>query len=80
MSEPMARDGARQWPVAQVSELPPGARCMVEVKGHSIGLFNVNGAFIAVLKFSPVRGMVGSLICSVVSPSRIVACVCGVIR
>jgi len=65
MPEPMAIAGAQQWPVAQVSELPPGARCMVEVKGHSIGLFNVNGAFIAVLNLCPhelapvCRGRVG---------------------
>ena len=65
MPEPMAIAGARQWPVAQVSELPPGTRCMVEVKGHSIGLFNVNGAFIAVLNLCPhelapvCRGRVG---------------------
>ena len=57
--------GPRQWPVARASELPPGERRLVEVKGHSIGVFNVNGEFIAVLNLCPhelapvCRGRVG---------------------
>ncbi|CAA9542759.1 MAG: hypothetical protein AVDCRST_MAG88-153 [uncultured Thermomicrobiales bacterium] len=45
--------GPRQWPVARSSEIAPGERRFVEVKGHSIALFNVNGEFIAVLNLCP---------------------------
>ncbi|NJN82180.1 MAG: Rieske 2Fe-2S domain-containing protein [Caldilineaceae bacterium] len=38
---------------AQVDEIPPGGRKLVEIDGKSIGLFNVNGAFIAVLNLCP---------------------------
>jgi nitrite reductase/ring-hydroxylating ferredoxin subunit len=40
-------------PVARVDELPPGARRIVEVEGHSIGVFNVNGEFVAILNVCP---------------------------
>jgi len=59
------RTGPRQWPVARVSELPPGERRLIEVKGHSIGLFNVGGEFVAALNLCPhelapvCRGRVG---------------------
>jgi 3-phenylpropionate/trans-cinnamate dioxygenase ferredoxin subunit len=43
----------RTWPVAQSSEIPPGARKIVDVDGRSIGLFNVNGTFVAVLNVCP---------------------------
>ncbi len=33
--------------VCRVDELPPGERKLVCVKGHSIGVFNVNGQFYA---------------------------------
>jgi nitrite reductase (NADH) small subunit len=45
--------GPRRWPVGRVSELPPGERRLVEVKGHSIGLFNVNGEIVAALNLCP---------------------------
>ncbi len=57
--------GPQQWPVARASEIAPGERRFVEVKGHSIGVFNVNGGFIAVLNLCPhelapvCRGRVG---------------------
>ncbi len=57
--------GPRQWPIARASEIPAGERRFVEVKGHSIGVFNVNGEFIAVLNLCPhelapvCRGRVG---------------------
>lgn len=57
--------GPRQWPVARASEITPGERRFVEVKGHSIGVFNVNGGYIAVLNLCPhelapvCRGRVG---------------------
>jgi nitrite reductase (NADH) small subunit len=44
---------SNQWPVARASEINPGERQFVEVKGHSISLFNVNGEFIAVLNICP---------------------------
>jgi 3-phenylpropionate/trans-cinnamate dioxygenase ferredoxin subunit len=43
----------RAWPVAQASEIPPGGRRIVEVGGRSIGVFNVNGTFVAVLNVCP---------------------------
>jgi len=45
--------GPRQWPVARASEIAPGERQFVDVKGHSISVFNVNGEFIAVLNICP---------------------------
>lgn len=68
MTEQRAAGGGKepqQWPVARASEIPPGERRFVEVKGHSIGVFNVNGGFIAVLNLCPhelapvCRGRVG---------------------
>lgn len=41
------------WPVAKVDELAPGERKLVEIKQHSIGLFNVNGEYIAALNMCP---------------------------
>ncbi|MEJ7838781.1 MAG: Rieske (2Fe-2S) protein [Thermomicrobiales bacterium] len=41
------------WPVAKVDELAPGERKLVEIKKHSIGLFNVNGEYIAALNMCP---------------------------
>lgn len=43
----------RRWPVAQVGEIPPGQRKLVEVDGRSIGLFNVKGQLVAVLNVCP---------------------------
>ena len=45
--------GPRQWPIARASEIEPGERRFVEVKGHSITLFNVHGEYIAVLNICP---------------------------
>src|SRR5436190_19961643 len=51
--------------VARTSELPPGARKIVEVAGRSIGIFNVHGRYVAVLNVCPheqapvCRGRVG---------------------
>lgn len=42
-----------RWPVARASEVAPGSMKLVEVKGLSIGLFNVHGDFIAVLNLCP---------------------------
>ncbi|HUA77707.1 MAG TPA: Rieske (2Fe-2S) protein, partial [Acetobacteraceae bacterium] len=45
--------------VAAVAEIPPGGRKLVEVGGRSIGVFNVGGAFYALLNRCPHQG--GSL-------------------
>jgi nitrite reductase/ring-hydroxylating ferredoxin subunit len=41
------------WQVAHVDDLPPGSRTIVEIEGHSIGVFNVNGRYVAVLNVCP---------------------------
>lgn len=43
----------RRWPVAREEEIPPGGRKIVEVDGKSIGVFNVNGRFTAILDVCP---------------------------
>lgn len=43
----------QRWPVAKASDIGPGERRLVEVKGHSIGIFNVNGTFVAALNVCP---------------------------
>lgn len=39
--------------VAKVAEIAPGERKIVDVSGKSIGIFNVNGTFAAVLNVCP---------------------------
>ena len=57
--------GPQRWPVAKASEIGPGEVRLVEVKRRSIGLFNVNGQFVAALNVCPhelapvCRGRVG---------------------
>ena len=54
--EPAADAGRpqkRRWPVARASEIGPGERRLVEVKHRSIGVFNVNGEYVAVLDVCP---------------------------
>lgn len=53
MTEREPRRGPQRWAVGRASELAPGERRLVEVKGHSVGLFNVNGQYIAVLNLCP---------------------------
>jgi nitrite reductase (NADH) small subunit len=54
-----------RWRVAATADIPPGEHRIVDVKGHSIGVFNVHGTFIAVLNMCPhelapvCRGRVG---------------------
>ena len=43
----------RSHPVAQVEEVPPGTHRLVEIEGRSIGLYNVNGEFVAVQNVCP---------------------------
>jgi 3-phenylpropionate/trans-cinnamate dioxygenase ferredoxin subunit len=46
----------QRYAVAQVGEISPGQRKIVEVGGRSIGVFNVNGSFVAVLNVCPHEG------------------------
>src|SRR3712207_2144267 len=41
--------------VCRVEELPPGERKIIEVRGRAIGVFNVNGAYYALLNRCPHR-------------------------
>jgi nitrite reductase/ring-hydroxylating ferredoxin subunit len=43
-------------PIARVADLPPGTRRIVEVKGRSIGVFNVGGSFYALRNACPHQG------------------------
>jgi 3-phenylpropionate/trans-cinnamate dioxygenase ferredoxin subunit len=47
------RGQKQQWPIGQIDEIPPGERKIVEIKGRSIGVFNVNGQYVAVLNLCP---------------------------
>lgn len=40
-------------PVCPVEDLPPGERCVVEVDGRSIGVFNVDGEYHALANVCP---------------------------
>lgn len=57
--------GPERWPVGTCDEIGPGERRIVTVKRHSIGVFNVHGAYLAVLNVCPhelapiCRGAVG---------------------
>ena len=42
--------------VARVSELPPGARKIIELEGRSIGVFNIKGAYYALRNTCPHQG------------------------
>lgn len=42
--------------ICRAAELPPGARRVVEVKGRSIGVFNVHGQFYALRNLCPHEG------------------------
>ena len=72
MTEQGRERGPRRWAVGRASELAPGERRLIEVKGHSLGLFNVGGEFIAALNLCPhelapvCRGRVGGT--TLVSP------------
>jgi 3-phenylpropionate/trans-cinnamate dioxygenase ferredoxin subunit len=42
--------------VAKVNEIPPGGRKIIEINGRSIGVFNVNGTFVAAINVCPHEG------------------------
>ncbi|MCL4250758.1 MAG: Rieske (2Fe-2S) protein [Anaerolineae bacterium] len=46
----------KRYAVAQVDELALGQRKIIDVGGKSVGLFNVNGEFVAVLNYCPHEG------------------------
>ena len=43
----------RKLAIARVDEIGPGERKIVEVEGRSIGIFNLQGRFVAVLNVCP---------------------------
>lgn len=47
------RGSKQRWPAASVDEIAPGQRKIFEAGGRSIGLFNVNGEYRAVLNLCP---------------------------
>src|SRR4051812_25067011 len=47
----MSRGG--RHPVCNTSDLAPGERKIIQIDNRSIGVFNVNGTFIAVLNVCP---------------------------
>lgn len=47
---------SRRHVVAAAAEIPPGARKIVEVDGRSIGIFNVDGEYLAVRNRCPHQG------------------------
>jgi 3-phenylpropionate/trans-cinnamate dioxygenase ferredoxin subunit len=51
-----AERSATGFAVARTSEIPCGERRIVTVRGHSIGVFNVNGEFYALLNRCPHQG------------------------
>jgi nitrite reductase/ring-hydroxylating ferredoxin subunit len=42
-----------KYVVASIDEIPPGGRKIVEVAGHSVGIFNVGGEFFALRNRCP---------------------------
>lgn len=54
-ADSQTRQGSRHV-VAEVREIPPGQRLIVEIAGRSIGVFNVNGRFYAVRNSCPHQG------------------------
>jgi nitrite reductase (NADH) small subunit len=45
-----------KFPVARVSDIPPGGRLIMDVAGRSIGIFNVRGTFHALRNRCPHQG------------------------
>ena len=52
----MVSSATNRHVVAQVRDIPPGARLIVEIAGRSIGVFNVAGRFFAVKNSCPHQG------------------------
>ena len=45
--------GKRKHVVARTEEIPPGTRRIVQLEGRSIGVFNLNGRYVAALNICP---------------------------
>ena len=52
----MAETCAKHHPVCSVPELPPGQRRIIDIKGRSIGIFNIDGAYYALRNHCPHQG------------------------
>lgn len=67
---PAPQQNGNRHVVARAAELPPGERKIVAVNGREIGVFNVHGAYYALLNYCPHRagplchGRVGPLVTS----------------
>ena len=44
---------AQRWPAAHAGDIAPGSCRIVEIDGRSIGIFNVQGTFVAALNVCP---------------------------
>lgn len=53
MTERHRSQKAERWPVARTEDIAPGECLIVSVKRHSVGVFNVNGEYVAVLNVCP---------------------------
>lgn len=51
MTEPQSK--TQRWPVARTADISLGECRIVEIKRLSVGVFNVNGEFVAVLNVCP---------------------------
>ncbi len=60
------REKATGYVVASTGQIPDGTRMIVEVRGRSIGIFNVGGTFYALLNRCPHQG--AQLCLGLVSP------------
>ena len=54
-ANPSPRSTTR-YVVAEVNEIPPGGRKIVDLDGISVGVFHVNGAYYALLNWCPHQG------------------------
>jgi nitrite reductase/ring-hydroxylating ferredoxin subunit len=50
------RGRRRKLVIGRAEDLPPGERMIVDVDGHSIGVFNVDGKLFALLNRCPHQG------------------------
>lgn len=55
MTEPNSRPSAMRYVVGRARDLPAGERMIVNVSGRSVGIFNVDGRFYALLNRCPHR-------------------------
>jgi 3-phenylpropionate/trans-cinnamate dioxygenase ferredoxin subunit len=55
-SDALGREPLAKYVIARASDVPDGARVVVEIEGRSIGVFNVGGSFYAILNRCPHMG------------------------